>query len=160
LYIGIRADENRKGYISSKPNIEPVYPFVDDGMVKSDVYDILEESGIELPSFYEYRSRSGCYFCFFQSKEEWVGLLETHPDLFELAKTYEKPEIGYTWAEGESLMDIEKPERIAEIKANAEIRRNQARKRRLATPVSLQEQWTGINPDRLGEDDGCDICHL
>ena len=26
-YIGIRADENRDGYISSKDNINPVYPF-------------------------------------------------------------------------------------------------------------------------------------
>jgi 3'-phosphoadenosine 5'-phosphosulfate sulfotransferase (PAPS reductase)/FAD synthetase len=26
-YIAIRADENRSGYISTKPNIKPVYPF-------------------------------------------------------------------------------------------------------------------------------------
>ena len=161
LYIAIRADENRKGYISTKSNIEPVYPFIDDGVTKTDVFSILAESGVELPSFYEYRHRSGCYFCFFQTKEEWVGLLETHPDLFEQAKQYEKPEIGFTWVEGgESLTDIEKPERIAQIKANAEKRRQWVSKRRMATPISLQEQWAGINPDRLGEDDGCDICHL
>lgn len=26
-YIGIRADEGRSGYISTKPNVHPVYPF-------------------------------------------------------------------------------------------------------------------------------------
>ncbi len=26
-YVGIRADENRDGYVSTKPNIRPVFPF-------------------------------------------------------------------------------------------------------------------------------------
>ena len=30
LYIGIRADEHREGYISTKPNLIPIYPFKDD----------------------------------------------------------------------------------------------------------------------------------
>ena len=30
-YVALRADENRTGYISHKPNITPVYPFQDDG---------------------------------------------------------------------------------------------------------------------------------
>ena len=37
-YIGIRADENREGYISSKKNIKPVYPFKEDGITKDDVF--------------------------------------------------------------------------------------------------------------------------
>jgi hypothetical protein len=32
-YIGIRADENREGYISNKKNIKPVFPFIEDGLV-------------------------------------------------------------------------------------------------------------------------------
>src|SRR5207248_2528451 len=36
-YIGIRADENRKGYISHKPNITPRYPFIEDGKCKDDI---------------------------------------------------------------------------------------------------------------------------
>jgi hypothetical protein len=82
-FVGIRADElHRKGYISSKPNITARYPFIEDNIRRSDVYRILEESGLGLPAYYEWRSRSGCYFCFFQQKREWVGLLETHPDRF------------------------------------------------------------------------------
>ena len=71
-YIGIRADEDREGYISRKPNIKPVFPFKEDGIVLRDVYRILEESGIGLPDYYKWRTRSGCYFCFFQRKAEWV----------------------------------------------------------------------------------------
>ena len=129
-YIAIRADEDRVGYkppkISSLRNIEPKYPFKEDGITKEDVYQILEESGVGLPDYYEWRTRSGCYFCFFQRKSEWVGLLEQHPDFFELAKEYEKPnphsKTGelFTWCQGESLEELSKPERIAEIKANTE----------------------------------------
>ena len=127
-YVAIRADEDRVGYKPLKTaalrNIEPKYPFKEDGITKEDVYRILEESGLGLPDYYNWRTRSGCYFCFFQRKSEWVGLLEQHPDLFELAKGYEKfnEETGerFTWSQGESLEELSDPERIAQIKANTE----------------------------------------
>jgi len=78
-YVGIRADEDRTGYVSTKPNIKAVYPFKERGMKKEDIFKILEESGIGLPEYYTWRSRSGCYFCFFQRKYEWVMLAEKHP---------------------------------------------------------------------------------
>ena len=108
-YIGIRADENRDGYISKKPNIKPVFPFKEDGLVKEDIYRILEESGIGMPDYYRWRTRSGCYFCFFQRKFEWVKLAEEHPDLFKLAIDYEQNHSDgrtFTWSEGESLIDL------------------------------------------------------
>ena len=90
------------------------------GSTFNDVHRILEESGIGLPAYYEWRTRSGCYFCFFQRRAEWVGLMERHPDLFELAKEYEKinPETDerYTWSGKESLEELSRPERVAEIK--------------------------------------------
>lgn len=88
-YIGIRADENRSGYISAKPNITPVYPFKEHGLVMADIERLLDESGLGRPTYYEWRQRSGCYFCFFQRTSEWAGLKERHPDLFEKAKGYE-----------------------------------------------------------------------
>ena len=36
-YVGLRADEKRTGYISTKANITPVYPFRDDGLVRADI---------------------------------------------------------------------------------------------------------------------------
>ena len=89
-YVGIRADENRKGYISTKPNIEAVYPFIENGLSKKDIFDILENSGIRIPKYYRWRSRSGCFFCFFQRKYEWVRLSEEHPHLFKEAMKYEQ----------------------------------------------------------------------
>lgn len=128
-YIGIRADEEyRIGYKPQKTagvhNIEPKYPFREDGITKEDVLRILEESGLGLPRYYDWRTRSGCFFCFFQRKSEWVGLLENHPDLFKKAMAYEKinPETGerFTWCQSESLEELSQPERIAEIKAKHE----------------------------------------
>ncbi len=119
-YVGIRADEDREGYISTKPNIRAVFPFREDGIRKEDVFRILEESGVGIPDYYRWRSRSGCFFCFFQRKAEWAGLLENHPDLFEEAKKYEKidPATGerYTWQHGESLDELARPERLAQIR--------------------------------------------
>ena len=123
-YIGIRADEDRDGYISSKPNIKPVYPLREAGIREPDVYRILEDAGLGLPKYYAWRTRSGCYFCFFQRKAEWIGLKENHPELFEAAKRYEKTDettgVRYTWSQAESLVELERPDRIEQIKGRHE----------------------------------------
>src|SRR3954451_6946344 len=114
-YVGIRADENRDGYISRKGNITAVFPFKDDGLVKDDILRILDDAGVGLPSYYAWRTRSGCFFCFFQRKYEWVRLADEHPDLFEKAIAYEdkvnyedKATKGrqFTWSQGESLREL------------------------------------------------------
>jgi hypothetical protein len=116
-----------------------VYPFKEAGIRKEDVFRILEESGVGLPKYYEWRSRSGCYFCFFQRRGEWVGLKEHHPELFQKAKAYEKPEEGFTWIKDGPLETFEDPERVAEIR-----RKEQERKTRLAArrkPRNLAEAF-------------------
>ena len=70
-----------------------------------------------LPSYYNWRSRSGCYFCFYQQIGEWQRLKINHPKLFESAKQYEK-ESGsktYTWVQGRSLEDISKLEKLYDL---------------------------------------------
>jgi 3'-phosphoadenosine 5'-phosphosulfate sulfotransferase (PAPS reductase)/FAD synthetase len=156
-YIAIRADEeHRKGYISTKTNIEPRYPFIEDGLNKEDVIRILEDSGLGIPEYYNWRSRSGCYFCFFQQRIEWVGLLEKHPDLFEKAADFEKsnPEIGerFTWVEKESLRELAEPSRVAQIKHTTLARSNNSSKTKSHKLLDI-----------LDEDDdnsACLICHL
>jgi 3'-phosphoadenosine 5'-phosphosulfate sulfotransferase (PAPS reductase)/FAD synthetase len=154
-YIGIRADEHREGYISHKDNIKPVFPFKEAGLVKADIFRILKESGVGIPEYYKWRSRSGCYFCFFQRKNEWVGLKEKHPDLFEKAKTYEKldPDSGrrYTWSQGESLDEL--AERANEIKARAE----KASKDLVVLPW---QERLAMEEDDDPEDQACLICSL
>ena len=163
-YVAIRADEDRVGYKPLKTaalrNIEPKYPFKEDGITKEDVYRILEESGLGLPDYYKWRTRSGCYFCFFQRKSEWVGLLEQHPDLFELAKGYEKfnEETGerFTWSQGESLEELSDPERIAEIKANTE--KAMASKKTAKPNQRLIQILTDVHDDE-DDEEPCLICH-
>ncbi len=99
----------------------------EDNLTKADVFRILEESGVGLPKYYTklefdvngekgiyHRSRSGCFFCFFQQKIEWIWLYEQHRDLFEKAVEYEKD--GFTWMQNERLEDLVKPERMKQVK--------------------------------------------
>jgi len=158
LYVGIRADERREGYISTKPNITPRFPFKEDGVDKAGVLRILDDSGVGLPEYYKWRTRSGCYFCFFQRKSEWVGLKERHPDLFELAKAYEKPDQGFTWIQDESLDQLTTPERIADIlKKESEKRIRLAARRK---PKNLTQVFGAEPLDDPDEEIGCLICHL
>lgn len=113
-YIGIRADEDREGYISRRANVKAAFPFKDDGLTKADVLRILDDAGVGLPSYYEWRTRSGCFFCFFQRKYEWVRLADEHPDLFQKAVEYEDKTNyeakasaqRFTWSQGESLLEL------------------------------------------------------
>jgi len=100
-YIGIRADENREGYISRKDTIKAVFPFIEDGLVRDDIFQMLEDS-VGIPEYYKWRSRSGCYFCFFQRQDEWLGLKRNHPELFEKARAFEqRVRTKYDWKDGE-----------------------------------------------------------
>ena len=161
-YVGLRADESRTGYISTKPNITAVYPFQDDGLIRADVIRILEDSGLGLPPYMEWgRTRSGCFFCFYQQKIEWVRLKQTHPDLFDQAKEYEERSAlvsaGFTWASSESLAELERPERMAAIERNWEA----SRARRIARreDLSLAAVIAGVEQEE-DEPEGCLICSL
>lgn len=133
----------------------------DEVLVKDDIFRILEESGVGVPAYYkkiefevngkkgEYaRSRSGCFFCFFQQKIEWVWLYEQHPELYLKAMEYEKD--GYTWAQGESLEDLIKPERVQQIKE--EYIKRMERKSKAKSPYLVDI----LN----GEDEGCAACFI
>lgn len=219
-YVGIRADENREGYISKKSNIQSIFPFrkniwsedvilkalknsnipaleeayaflfpktdvrtfdiirqpisvrfmvqqklellLDSGikafnhavfqllkttgyplateasfslvnneemLVRENIFDLLRNSGVGVPEYYQEkhfrvdgtdgkyaRSRSGCYFCFFQQKIEWVWLYEQQPEWFQKAMQYEDEKAGFTWNQNESLLQLINPARIEEIK--------------------------------------------
>lgn len=160
-YIGIRADEeNRKGYISTKGNIKPRFPFIEDGLRKEDVLQILEDSGIGLPQYYDWRSRSGCFFCFYQRKIEWVRLAEQHPERFEEAVKYEEERggAGYTWAQGETLREL--IARRDEIIAEHEAAQKRARERGQLHPApnsSLADSLGALMDD--DEEAGCVVCH-
>ena len=174
-YVAIRADEsNRKGYISTKPNIKTCFPFVEDDVDHAGVIRILEDAGINLPEYYKWRTRSGCYFCFFQRKAEWVGLADTHPELFERAVAIEQKTLKdagvsgdvsfasngmqgrqYTWSDGETLQELlaRRDEIMKRHAANLE----RAKKNRKNLPL------VDVFSDALDADDAttpCTVCHL
>ena len=174
-YVGIRADEaNRKGYISTKSNIQSRFPFVEDGIDHEGVMRILEDAGIGLPKYYEWRTRSGCYFCFYQRKAEWIGLAERHPELFERAVAIEQKVLlhagadgeadfsdramrgrQYTWSGGETLVQLRS--RRDEILA-----RHDAAMSRAAT-IQANRPLVEALADALGEEDDttpCTVCAL
>jgi len=158
-YVGIRADEGRSGYVSTRPNIQPVFPFKELGLTIVDVERLLEASGLGLPAYYEWRQRSGCYFCFFQRTGEWIGLKERHPELFEAAKAYEKDQGGqqFYWRQRESLAELEQPERAQQAKREHQTRLEVERSRRPDRPLS---ELLGAALDAEDDEQGCDICHL
>lgn len=145
------------------------FPLIDneDVIGLQDVFDILEDSGVGIPAYYKpiiyeveidgeimqgtySRSRSGCFFCFYQQKIEWVWLIEQHPQLFEKAMEYEKE--GYSWME-ETLSEIRKPERIAAIKKEHFLRMNREKKRS-RTGSSWQDDIL------KAEGEGCASCFI
>ena len=172
-YVAIRADEsNRKGYISTKSTITTSFPFVEEGIDHAGVLKILDEAGVGLPSYYEWRTRSGCYFCFYQRKAEWVGLADRHPELFERAVAIEtKVLVGtgsgqdasyedhamqdraYTWSSGESLTELlERREEILERHQLA-MEREQSKRQN----VPLIDVLAGAL-DADGDGDACAVC--
>jgi 3'-phosphoadenosine 5'-phosphosulfate sulfotransferase (PAPS reductase)/FAD synthetase len=158
-YVGIRADEGRSGYESTKPNITPIFPFKEHGLNITDIERILADSGMGLPEYYSWRQRSGCFFCFFQRTGEWVGLKERHPDLYEEAKKYETESGGdqFFWRQRESLAELEHPDRIKQIKRDHILRLEEERLRR---PDRTLIDLVGKVLDDEDDDNGCDICHL
>ena len=165
-YVAIRSDENyREGYSSSNNNLKVVLPFRQDNIDKAAVGNILVKSGVGWPDYYQWRSRSGCTFCFYQQKIEWVRLKEKHPDEFDKAKNYEKDALEhgspFTWSQGESLADLEKPQRIKEIITDYEARLKRDRSRRPVNPLRPEELLIDID-DLYFEDEGggaCNICN-
>jgi 3'-phosphoadenosine 5'-phosphosulfate sulfotransferase (PAPS reductase)/FAD synthetase len=134
----------------------------EDVFVRGDIFRILKESGVGVPEYYnkvdfkvngqlgQYsRSRSGCFFCFFQQKIEWVWLYEQHPEKFAKAMDYEKD--GYTWCQDETLADIIKPERLQGIK-------EEFLKRQVRAGVTKKD-WKDMVLDEA-EAEGCAACFI
>lgn len=134
----------------------------EDVLVRDDIFNLLRNSGVGVPAYYEKigfevngkkgeyaRSRSGCYFCFFQQKIEWIWLYEQHPDKFKLAMEYENEKEGFTWNQSESLQQLIQPERVAAIKIEY-VSRNQSK----AKSPLLMDQLDDA------ETEGCAACFI
>lgn len=141
VYYGLRADENRVGVrpsdtstpvyplvecgidlrgvwlILSRKNLLPPAFFW-----PSLYYRVCELLGDSWPMIHDLpeweqrmlfagRTRSNCYFCFYQRQYEFVWLSEVHPDLFDQAcwierKTGRLLQAPFTWLEGYHLDNL------------------------------------------------------
>jgi len=143
---------------------EAVFPLVDneDILVIDDIFKLLENSGVGVPGYYKpiefevngrkgtySRSRSGCYFCFFQQKIEWIWLYEQYPDKFAQAMEYEKD--GYTWNQEETLAELIEPERIIKIKEEYLNRFERSKSTKSRYLVDILED---------AEEEGCASCFI
>jgi len=137
----------------------------EDVLVRDDIFKILRETGIGVPKYYEKmefevdgqkgeyaRSRSGCFFCFFQQKIEWIWLYEQHPELYKEAMKYENADEMFTWVPNESLEELIHPERVRQIKLG-HIQRSNNKEKSKSSPYLLD-----ILEDT--ERDGCNTCFL
>lgn len=162
-YVAIRGDEEyREGYNSKHDHLIIKLPFKEAGIDKAGVIEILEASGVGMPKYYSWRSRSGCTFCFFQQKIEWVRLMEQHPEAFEEAKRYEKTALEndspFTWTDGESLEELSRPTRIAQIRADYEKRMERLSSKRMLNP--LRSSIGIVDLDEVyGQAKVCLACH-
>lgn len=144
------------------------FPLVEneDILVREDIFQILRET-VGVPAYYELkeyhveidgelktgyysRSRSGCFFCFFQQKIEWVWLYENHPKFFSDAMEYEKE--GYSWMDSETLEELSRPERIIRIKKEHYLRMQRNKNKSKSALLS------DILDDAEGE--GCAACFI
>lgn len=119
-YFGLRADEpDRVGAFETK-QLTPRYPLREAEIGLATVYRMVQSRDLMPPNFlwkrlldqvidrtggmtvieslprwikdrlFAWRSRPNCFFCFFQRRYEWVGLLEHYPDLFAKAEAIEE----------------------------------------------------------------------
>ena len=160
---------------------EDEFPLIEneDILIRDDIFRILEESGVGIPAYYNKRayqveiegevktgyysrSRSGCFFCFFQQKIEWVWLFENHPNLYTEAMKYEKE--GFTWQQGETLEELSSETRRASIKREhyTRIKRQKAKYQ----PSNLVDILTDSSRDEWETDweeeegKGCAACFI
>jgi hypothetical protein len=89
-------------------------------------------------------------------------LRERHPESFEEAKRYEKNAVEhgspFTWSHGESLEQLERPERIAQIKADHQKRIERQRAKFVANPLRPDDEPLDVD-DLYGQAKVCVACH-
>ena len=88
--------------------------------------------------------------------------MERHPGYFEEARSYEKNAIDhgspFTWSQGESLDELARPERVAEIRAEHERRVERMRGRQQVNPLRPDAEPLDID-DLYGQAKFCLACH-
>lgn len=181
-YVGIRADEpSREGYKSRSKNVNitAIYPFREDNLAIKDIYNLLETT-LGIPPYYKWRTRSGCYFCFYQRRVEFAVMYYLYPQLFVEAKKYETDhEDGrkFTWVKDKPLEYIEDSAKDIIIRYIKKQYKKAKDTYRVGFKLSLEEMIQLVEEERIQEfietwdlkrlhdvdgenKDGCDVCAI
>lgn len=82
--IAFDAGESHRAKPSGNNQIENVFPLIDRNIDREDCISLLRAAGLEIPR------KSGCFYCPFQSKPNWIALKKEYPKLFDRAAMMER----------------------------------------------------------------------
>jgi len=110
VYVGIRADELRRQNTDSRGGWTVELPLVTAGLGKRNVMELCRKYDLLNP-VYKWRSSVSCFCCFFQRKQDWLGLLKHHPTLYRVAEEWERQsnltsKAGWNWNNGFTLREL------------------------------------------------------
>ena len=88
-YIGIASDEARRIRVSETKWIEFKYPLVSWLINRKKCIEIIKKEGLPEPV------KSGCFMCPYQPDASWKNLMETSPDLWQMARQMEEQNRSY-----------------------------------------------------------------
>ncbi len=82
--IGIDAGERHRAKDSGNPSIANVFPLLERDLDRDDCAQVILRHGWPVPR------KSGCFYCPFASKRQWVKLKRDHPQLYQIAVRMEQ----------------------------------------------------------------------
>jgi hypothetical protein len=82
--IAIDAGEAHRAKPSDRAEITNDFPLVEHDIDREQCLLIIEKNGWPPPP------KSGCFYCPFQAKRQWIALKRNHPELFKIAVKMEK----------------------------------------------------------------------
>lgn len=99
MFMGIASDEiKRATRMKDRRTTFYKFPLIDWGVDRDGCIEIIKKEGLSVPV------KSGCYFCPFQPKGEWIKLYKENPALFDDSILFEKN--GRAYPEGTLMGNV------------------------------------------------------
>lgn len=84
MYLGIDAGEAKRAKLNTEKEIESRWLLIEHDIDRGGCKKMIADAGLIVPP------KSGCWFCPFQSKVQWLELRRNHPELFCKAQKLER----------------------------------------------------------------------
>lgn len=106
--FGYTAGERERAsrFVENNPEVNAVFPLIDQGVEKEDCFRIIKDANIELPMMYRLGYRNAnCIGCVKGGMGYWNKIRKDFPDVFERMAKLEET-IGATCIKGKSLREL------------------------------------------------------